>query len=722
MTNSWTVTEDAFDPNQLHHKETIFTIGNGYLSTRGAFEEGYPDDRRATFVHGVFDDVPIAFTELANAPDWLPITVFLNGERFSLSSGTVESFHRALDLRTGVLTRTVKWTAPNGCSATLTFERFASLADEHLLCMRCQVMPEFDGEVEIRAALNGNMDNEGFLHWRWMDQAMHVFEQNQKVVHLHTRTRKSQIDLALAMRLICPPSARLEYWDVQNAPTFRAAFEVRKNEPVSVTKLVGIATSRDDNDPVSLASAHVVKPVSWDEALESQKQAWGPEWERADVVIEGDEEAQLAVRFSLFQLLIAAPRHDNRVNLGAKTLSGFGYRGHAFWDTEIFMLPVFTFTSPHIARNLLDYRYLTLNAARAKAKASGYEGAWFAWESAATGEEVTPTWVPDARDKKRLARVWTGDLAIHISADVAYGAYQYWRVTGDEEWFAQRGAEIILDTAKFFASRAEWRPDEGCYAYSDVIGPDEYHDHVSNNAYTNRMAQWNLETALETLNWLKQNHPERAAELTRSLDLREERLAKWREVSQKICLRVQPGGLIEQFDGFFKLTDVNLDDYEPRTKSMQEIFGVEGANHYQSIKQPDVIMLLYLLQNEYSLDAVRANYDYYTPRTDHTHGSSLGPSIQAIVACRMGAEEEAYKHFIRTARADLRDVRGNAGDGIHGASAGGIWQAVVFGFAGLQLTDSSWKINPRLPGRWKRIAFHFYQRGKLQTVDIRRDP
>lgn len=711
----WKITENSFDPASQNHKETIFTIGNGYLSTRGALEEGYPGESRASFIHGVFDDAPVVFTELANAPDWLPLNILLNGERFSLASGTILDFQRELDLRSGLLTRRVRWQSPGGHVATLLFERFASLADEHLLALRCQVTPEFNGEVEIRAALNGNMDNEGLAHWRHVAQ----HRENRETVCLQSRTRKSGIDLALAMRLLGSPDPQPEFWDAENVPTLRQVYTVRPDETVSLVKLVGVATSRDSDAPLALARERVVKPTSWDEALEAQKQAWEREWERCEVSIEGDDEAQIAVRFSLFQLLIAAPRHDNRVNIGAKTLSGFGYRGHAFWDTEIFMLPVFTYTAPQIARNLLDYRYLTLPAAREKARATGYEGAWFAWESAATGDEVTPTWVPDFHDKKKLARVWTGDLAIHISADVAYAAWQYWRATGDDAWFAERGAELVLDAAKFFAARAEWHPEHGCYAYSDVIGPDEYHDHNNNNAYTNRLAKWNLQTGLAILDWLKNNQPGKAIELARSLDLNAERLSKWQDVAEKICMRVEPDGLIEQFDGFFALKDVKLADYEPRTRSMHEIFGVEAANEYQVLKQPDVLMMQYLLHDEYSYEQIRTNYDYYTPRTDHTYGSSLGPSIQAIVACLMGDVEEAYEHFIRAARADLRDVRGNAGDGIHAASAGGTWQAVVFGFGGLRIhADGSWETHPHLPQHWQSLTFRFYLHGQQHIVRL----
>jgi kojibiose phosphorylase len=488
-----------------------------------------------------------------------------------------------------------------------------------------------------------------------------------------------------------------------------------------VDKRVAVFTSRDlpEDQLVRAAIERVNGVVDWPAAVAACAEAWAREWERTDVVIEGDDEAQIAIRFNLFQMLIAAPRHDDRVNIGAKTLSGFGYRGHAFWDTEIFMLPLFTYTAPHIAKNLLNYRCRNLPGARRKAQANGFEGAQFPWESADTGDEVTPTWVPHFADRNKLVRIWTGDIEIHISADIAYAAHQYWQATGDDAWFIEKGAELILDTARFWASRAEWNTESNRYEYTDVIGPDEYHEHVDNNAFTNRLAQWNLQTALDVLAWLKGRAPERARELSERLDLNEQRLEHWHDVIEKMYLHVEPSGLIEQFGGYYRRKDVDLKALEPRARSAQEIFGIEGCNETQILKQPDVLMMQYLLRDHYSDEAVRVNYDYYDPRTDHTYGSSLGPSIMAIMACDVGKPDDAYEHFIRAVRADLRDVRGNAGDGIHAASAGGTWQAIVFGFGGLRVTADGWTAHPRLPHHWKRLAFKFFHRGKMQAADLK---
>jgi len=406
--------------------------------------------------------------------------------------------------------------------------------------------------------------------------------------------------------------------------------------------------------------------------------------------------------------------------MGAKTLSGLGYRGHVFWDTEIFILPFFTFTLPHLARNMLMYRYHTLEGARRKAAGNGFNGAQYAWESAATGDEVTPAWVPD-HNGKELVRIWTGDIEIHISADVAYAIMQYWQVTGDDGFMRDYGAEIILDTARFWADRAEREEVGGRHRYSfrDVIGPDEYHDHVDNNIYTNRMAQWHLQTALELLAWLDGLDPAHARALRDKLELDDACLQHWRDVIDHIVIHHDPAtGLLLQFEGFFDLKRIDPAVIAQTERSMQVVLGIEGANASQVIKQADVIMLLCLLRDQYDARTWQTNWDTYMPITDHRYGSSLGPSFHAWAACEIDRADDGYEHFMLAARADLHDVRGNADDGIHGASAGGLWQAVVFGFAGLRLTDDGITVQPRLPSHWRHLSFRIRYRGGLVRVDI----
>ncbi|GIV65670.1 MAG: kojibiose phosphorylase [Bellilinea sp.] len=719
---NWIVTETCFDPKSQNHAETIFTIGNGYLGTRGAHEERYPGEERTTFIHGVFDDVPIVFTELVNAPDWLDLTLNLGGEWFSLSEGEILAYQRQLDLRNGLLSRRVEWRSPRGACWHILFERFASLTNPHLLCQRVTIKAFEDTTLEVRTTLSGDTDNLNYKHWEWIGQG---FGQNSAWLHLRTRSTGIELGAATRLSILGGQKLRQTAWDTRNAPTLVAATQLKSGDVVEIEKITAFYTSRETTDPQSAARRALESlPVSaWKGLWESHARAWQREWEACDVVIEGDDRAHLAVRFSLFQLLAAAPRQDERVSIGAKALSGYGYRGHVFWDTEIFMLPFFTYTRPEIARNLLSYRFHTLEGARKKARENGFKGAQFAWESAATGEEVTPTWVPHPTDRTRLIRIWTGDIQIHISADVCYAIWQYWQATGDDDFMIHRGAEIFLDVARFWASRAEWNAETGCYEFTDVIGPDEYHDHVDNNAYTNALARWQLLTALKVMNWLQERKPDKAAALRRLLELDENELARWREVAEKIYWKQDAAsGLIEQFEGYFQRRQIDLQALEPRTQSIQSLLGIEGASEANILKQPDVVMLAYLLPELFDEKTLRANYEYYNARTDHTFGSSLGPAIHAIIACRVGKPDEAYQHFLRAALADLEDVRGNAHDGIHAASAGGIWQAIVFGFGGLKFEPEGPKVNPCLPRHWRRLKFRISYRGQPYEFDLLNSP
>jgi len=720
----WVIAENEYAPASLGQKETIFTIGNGYLCSRGAYEERHPAETRITFIHGVFDDMPISFTELANVPDWTNLEIFVEDEQFSLAKAEskILTYYRQLDLRTCILSRKVTWRSPQGRLIRLEFERWCSLANQHMVGLHCTITPlNFSGQIEVRTGLMGHIDNQGLRHVEILDQG-HA----DGLIWLRSQTRHTHIEIGQAVRTIAigpdPEAIKREICPAWGQPSDIISAAVGMGQQLTILKEVAIVTSREGDNPLQRAMALLQIESSYDHIMAENKTAWDENWAASDVIIEGDPEAQLAVRFSLFHLLIAAPRNDDRVSIGAKTLSGYSYRGHAFWDTDIFILPLFTFTQLHIARNLLMYRYHNLAGARAKAAANGFEGAQFPWESAADGVEVTPRWVPQYEDPSRLLRIWPGDIEIHITADIAYASWFYWQASGDDGWMRDYGADLILEGAVFWGSRVE-KGDDDFYHLCDVIGPDEYHDHVDDNAFTNQMVAWHLQTALDILDWLHRQSPARYAELIKRLDLSTERLQHWGEVSRRMFVNKAADGLIEQFSGFFDLNDADIDVLRDpaRTQSMHSILGIEGANQSQVIKQPDVLMLQYLLRDRYSLEEIRVNWDYYYPRTDHEHGSSLGPAITAILACLIGDPEEGYAHFMRAARTDLHDNRLNAKDGIHAASAGGLWQAVIFGFAGLALEPEGYHFSPRLPANWNRLAFALQLRGKDLWVEIQPD-
>ncbi|MBD2203765.1 beta-phosphoglucomutase [Calothrix sp. FACHB-1219] len=719
----WILTETQFHPDQLQSRETIFTIGNGYLGTRGSFEEGYMGALPATFIHGVYDDVPVVYTELVNCPDWLPLVVTINGDRFRLDRGEILNYSRQLDVRQGLLTRSVRWRSPQGSTIDLHFERFASIADRHVLGQRCQVTPlDFDGLIEIQASINGYPENPGFNHWEYLEQ-----DKTDRGIWLHRRTRNSRIDIGLAANLtISGAEASLQVYSAPGYPTLSATFMATANQTVTAEKVVTIFTSREVSAPEQAAREKLVVLPNYETLVLEQQQAWAKIWQKSDIIIEGDVTAAFAVRYNLFQLLIAAPLDDDKVSIPAKTLSGFGYHGHIFWDTEIFILPFFIYTQPELARNLLSYRYHTLNGARRKAAHDGYKGAMYAWESADSGDEVTPRWALPNDPYGEDVRIWCRDREIHISADIAYAIWFYWQATGDDEWMRDCGAEIVLDTAIFWGSRVEFNPKYERYEIRGVIGADEYHEFVHNNTFTNRLVQWHLERAIKIYDWLKATFPEKAQELEDKLHLGTKQRSRWQDIIANIwLLQDSATGTIEQYEGFFQLEDIDLNEYEPRTRSMQAILGIEGANKRQVLKQPDVLMLLYLMrqsgESPYDAKTLQVNWDYYAPRTDITYGSSLGPAIHAILASDLGKSAAAYERFMQAAMVDLEDVRGNNNDGIHGASAGGIWQTVIFGFGGIQMSENGPVAHPQLPPSWTRLQFQLHWQGKWHEFDLRKE-
>jgi kojibiose phosphorylase len=437
----------------------------------------------------------------------------------------------------------------------------------------------------------------------------------------------------------------------------------------------------------------------------------------SDLVIEGDPRAQRAIRFGAYHLISAANPGDERVSIGARGLTGTAYKGHVFWDTEIYLLPFFTLTFPEAARALLMYRYHTLPAARARAARFGYGGALYAWESAVSGEDVTPTFVVSPTGEVVHLRV--AEQEQHISADVAYGVWRHWQATGDEGFLLEAGAEILFETARFWASRVE-REEDGLYHIRGVMGPDEYHESIDDDAYTNGMARFNLEIGAETAALLAARWPERLRELAARLRLGSDEAPTWARIAGDIYSGFDSRtGLFEQFQGYFDLEDIDLEAHEPRTVAIDVLLGRERIQRSKVIKQPDVLMLLYLLADRFPADVKEANFRYYDPRT--AHGSSLSPPIHAAFAAQLGHVELALAYFEQTAEIDLANTMGNAAGGVHVGALGGLWQAIVFGFAGVTVGPDDVRSDPRLPDAWRRLSFALQFRGRRVPVDLRQE-
>lgn len=759
--NLWHISEDTFDPTarHLHSQETVYTIGNGYFCTRGTFEEGYPGENPATLLFGVFDNVPIAREELANTPDWLPIKLFVNGERFRLDRGHILDYQRTLNMQNGVLHRTVYWESPTGIRLHVTSERFASLTNEHTSAIRYSVTA--DGgtadknlDIQLYASFNTAVGNYDLMHWDTLDQG-----HQGEIIWLQSQTKKSGVQLAQTMSFTTDAqNFQTEILDSDIAPGIRLYGTLAAGATITTEKVVVMYTSRDGVEPTPIAleqhqkiveanqdvqrlqepdryhalsqgtaapataepRAPQVRTNAYSRLLAQDEEAWQQFWQGADVVIEGDSKAQLGIRYNIYQLRINASLHDDRYSIAAKGLTGFGYRGHIFHDTEVFMLPFYIYEMPDVARNLLLYRYHTLAAAREKAASGGFKGAQFAWESTLSGKETTPPTIVHP-ETGEVIPVLNGPLELHITSSISHAMWQYWSITGDDEFMRDYGAEVVLSASQFWVSRVQKNTERNDYELLDVIGPDEWHEHVNNNAFTNYMVRWNIQLGLDTFKWLSANYPAKAQALQQRLGLAEQDLNQWRTVVSYMRIpQDKQSGLFEQFDGFFQLEPLDQEKYKGRNDSYQGIIGVGSLQKYRIIKQADVLMLLTMLDQDFDLKTKKANWDYYYPITDHDYGSSLTPAFHVVLATELGRTKEAYELFMKGALVDLENLRGNTPEGIHTACSGAVWQAAIFGFAGLSVTPDGYTTNPHWPNNWTRLAFNFMHKGKMTHVDLHR--
>ncbi|AZR74457.1 trehalase [Anoxybacter fermentans] len=730
--HNWLVTETNFDPEYLRKIETIFTLGNGYMGVRAATEEHYIGESRGCYIAGLFDEFPGEVTELANIPDWLNVEIILAGERFDLTQGKVLAYQRILNLKDGQLIRDVEWQSPKGKRSRLIFKRFVSLDNIHVAGMQIKIIPlNYSGKVEIQSGLNGQVTNSGVQHFIEGDKR--VFSEGN--MYITCQTQESNIIMALAVH----HRFFLENKELELEKRFKtdrrqlfltSEYSVEEENEFVVEKFVAIYTGRD-SEFLNLQGDQLKKEVvdralkdvtnaaqlGYDELFNRHRNCWHKLWNQMDIKIDGPDFDQLAIRFAQFHLYQMTPVHDSRLSVAAKGLSGEGYKGHVFWDTEIFILPFFIYTFPQIARNLLFYRYHTLNGARKKACESGYKGAMYAWESAITGEETTPKWGGLDLKTGEQIRIWCGEIEQHITCDVAYAIWHYLQVTNDYDFMFNYGAEIFMETARFWASRVEYNEERDQYEINDVIGPDEYSEHVNNNAYTNYMVKWHLNKAIEIANWLKKDKPEVWREISKKINISDDELKDWQMKAEKIYVsHDEESGLIEQFDGFMEKKEIDITPFKGKVGAIAQHLSWEEIKESQVLKQADVVMLLYLLGNQFTQKEKKVNYEFYEPKT--LHDSSLSPSIHAILAADIGDIKQAYKYFERASRIDLGENPKSSDAGLHAASLGGIWQAVVNGFGGVRVIDGELNINPRLPEKWEMIKFPLTWAGKKYEVEV----
>jgi len=718
----WALVEDGFIVAREHEVESLFAVGNGATGTRGSLEEGSDLSAPATFLAGIFFHPESAgvIPELLTFPNWTAMQIRLNGSMLTMKAGEVLEHRRVLDLKHAILNREWRQSDPNGRITRFRSLRLASLADRRLLLQQVFLTAEnycLSLEIESSIELGPGIHIQFPPDWEDTTRAEAV---SPLPLALLLPDGKIAAEFCIASQVLPTEGhrveRRVEMIERRLVESFRiqagAGAQCEFRRFVSVFRIRG-----DHNGPRASDHVRTAGTAGISSAVSAHKTAWQARWESADVQVDGDEVLQRALRFAVYHLISAANPEDGHVSIGARALTGHSYKGHVFWDTEIYMLPFFIATHPASARALLEYRYYTLPAAREKARRAGYLGAMYAWESADTGEEVTPEVAITPMGE--VIPIRNGEMEVHITADIAYGIWRYWEATGDDSYLLNFGAEIVFEAARFWASRGSMEAD-GLYHIRHVIGPDEYHEDVDDNAFTNLMAAWNLRHAARIAHLLETRWGNRWLELADRLHLTHSEVSLWPELANAMATNFNAENLLfEQFTGYFNKEPVDLKQLEPRSAAVDVILGPKRVQESNILKQPDVLMAVYLLWDEFSPEVREANFLYYEPKT--AHGSSLGPSIHALLAARLGKMELAQRYLKQSAEIDLANNMGNAAGGVHAAAIGGLWQAAVFGFGGLQGCSDAVKLSPNLLSHWRRLSFPLQWRNHHLRLSVEHD-
>ena len=710
--DTWILRKEGFDSKEAAADGNRFLCANGYMGLRGVPEEADSALFPAITLAGVYDQYQDRWREPVNAPNALFIQAFWEGVPLSVQKTAVQSHCAGLNYRFGIYSRKTVFAA-----ARIVSRRLVSMAAPHLLLDEYEVSCLQSGEIALQSGISTDI---------WDINGPHLFDfQHSAGETLVTQCHTGEKNITVAAAQCVLMDAAGEETTRQGPEGVFRVFRrrVQKGDVLTLRVFSSVFTSLDALDPVQAARqcCEEAKKAGFAACLQAHTAAWERIWDKCEIQLEGDEKAALALHASQYHLNCIAPRHAVDMSIPARGLSGQTYKGAIFWDAEIFFFPMFVYTQPEIAKALLRYRIQTLPGALKKAAEYGFRGAFYPWESQEGGEEGCTNFNVVDVFTHRPVRTYFRDKQIHISADIAYALGSYYDITGDRALLREGGARVILECARFYLSRANSRLDEDEVEYLDVIGPDEYHERVSNNFFTNRIIRRCMETAL-SLKTVFADEPQWFATLLKELDY-EKDWALLSSAVERIRGPREQNGVLEQFDGYFQLEDCSLDTVRGRLRDPREYWGGDHgvAGAAQIIKQADVIALMALLPDQFTDTQTAVNWTYYEPRTEH--GSSLSACMYALTACRVGRLEEAWRLFMKTAEIDV--VGGGkqwAGEiyigGTHPASNGGAWMIAALGFAGLKMRGGKLTVDPRLPPQISRLSFPVTAGGVRYQIEV----
>jgi len=765
--DSWNLTYWGFDPGNEKLRETLTTIGNGYLGTRGCFEGSRADEvihYPGTYIAGVFNKLPSSVyrrtvynNDIVNCPNWLLIEIKIGDSDFiNPIEKDILHYKHNLNMKDAVMSRSITFQDENGHITTIDSRRIASMDNHHFGAMQYAItLQNYSDKITLRSALDGTVINYGVARYRELNSKhlmpISVVRENDGI-SLYVRTTTSKIDIymhaktALYCNNILVDVEKVVYKDMGYISE-SLTFDARQGSPYVLEKLVSIYTSNDTDitDDIEEECISMMLEIhSFDEVFKKHREAWHKLWKKVEYRIEGDRFAQKAIHLHTYHLLVTASVHNTGIDAGmpARGLHGEAYRGHIFWD-ELFIFPFYNLHFPEIAKALLMYRYRRLDAAREYARENRYKGAMYPWQSADDGKEETQTvhfnpvsgkWGPDLSSRQR-----------HVSIAVAYNIWEYYYCTNDLEFLHNYGAEMMLEITRFWASIARYDRKDGKYHIAGIMGPDEFHEKypetkkggLRDNAYTNIMVCWLIHKTIETVEYL----PEEVLEhLSEKIGFQMAEIEKWKDIVNKMNVVINDDHIISQFDGYMDLLEIDWDHYRERygdIHRLDRILKSEGdsPDMYKVTKQADMLMTFYILSPGQvknileimgyelcdELELIKKNYEYYISRT--SHGSTLSHIVHCAILKYMDEHRrDMWERFIHALKSDIYDTQGGAtAEAIHCGVMGGTLDILFKAFAGINIYKDYLQLNPTLPPHWHRLSFKTMLRNNLIDIEITRD-
>ncbi|UKM64355.1 glycoside hydrolase family 65 protein [Flavobacteriaceae bacterium GSB9] len=726
--DNWSIIEEGFDTKRVKSSESLFSIGNGAMGQRANFEEQYSGDTfQGSYIAGIYypdktrvgwwkNGYPEYFAKVLNAPNWIGVNVTVNGEILDLfTAKEVEGFRRELNMKEGWLSRSFTATLQNETKIQVEVLRFLSLDLDELGAIKYSVTAiNNDAEIEFQPYLDSGITNEDT---NWDDQFWSTtnIETSKNQAFIEAHTMKTNFHTCTFMETSVfieadQQNIKPEQTTTQTLAAYNYNLKIEKGQTATLIKFGGYTVSRNHKKSKLIDAAKAVlakaNDIGFSGLLNNQKQAWANIWNMSDITIEGDVKAQQGIRFNIFQLNQTYLGKDSRLNIGPKGFTGEKYGGSTYWDTEAYCIPFYMATKDqNVARNLLEYRYSHLNKAIENAKNLGFRnGAALFPMVTMNGEECHNEWEITFEE-------------IHRNGAIAFAIYNYCRYTGDYSYIPEKGLEVLIGVARFWHQRANFSTKKNQYVILGVTGPNEYENNVNNNWYTNYLAKWCINYAIESISKIEEDYASDFTRIMNKVKLSTLELAEWKAVADNMYFPFSEKHQVYlQQDGFLDKELITVSSLDKKQRPINQKWSWDRILRSPYIKQADVLQGFYFFEDQFTNEELKRHFDFYEPFT--VHESSLSPCVHSIQAAKLNRMEQAYKFYLRTSRLDLDDYNKEVHEGLHITSMAGTWMSIVEGFGGMRIQDNQLAFNPKIPKEWKAFSFKVNFRNQILKVQV----